>query len=146
MRRADSFEDSDAGKDWTQEEKGMTDEIVGWHHQLNGHEFEQALRVGDVFPWAPKSLYYTIASWLKLLLFTLVSLELHFSHFPIFLTSELLSHCEKKNHIFWQDKKNFNTKNFPCLLASSFHPTLCIVHQYFSSTKYPPLAEIPAQP
>ena len=36
--------DSEAGKDWGQEEKGMTeDEMVGWHHQLNGHEFEQAL-------------------------------------------------------------------------------------------------------
>ena len=33
---------SDAGKDWRQEEKGTTeDEMVGWHHQLNGHEFEQ---------------------------------------------------------------------------------------------------------
>ena len=33
--------DPDAGNDWTQEEKGMTeDEMVGWHHQLNGHEFE----------------------------------------------------------------------------------------------------------
>ena len=32
---------SDAGKDWGQEEKGTTgDELVGWHHQLNGHEFE----------------------------------------------------------------------------------------------------------
>ena len=32
--------DPDAGKDWRQEEKGTTeDEIVGWHHQLNGHEF-----------------------------------------------------------------------------------------------------------
>ena len=32
--------DSDAGRDWGQEEKGMTeDETVGWHHQLNGHEF-----------------------------------------------------------------------------------------------------------
>ena len=31
----------EAGKDWRQEEKGMIkDEIVGWHHQLNGHEFE----------------------------------------------------------------------------------------------------------
>ena len=31
----------DAGIDWGQEEKGMTeDEMVGWHHQLNGHEFE----------------------------------------------------------------------------------------------------------
>ena len=34
--------DPDAGKDWGQEENGMTeDEMVGWHHQLNGHEFEQ---------------------------------------------------------------------------------------------------------
>ena len=40
--------DPDAGKDWRQEEKGMTeDEMVGWHHQLNGHEFEQAQGVGD---------------------------------------------------------------------------------------------------
>ena len=37
-----------ARKDWGQEEKGTTeDEMVGWHHQLNGHEFEQALGVGD---------------------------------------------------------------------------------------------------
>ena len=34
--------DPDAGKDWRQEEKGTTEEaMVGWHHQLNGHEFEQ---------------------------------------------------------------------------------------------------------
>ena len=40
--------DFDAGKDLGQEEKGMTeDEMVGWHHQLDGHEFEQALGVGD---------------------------------------------------------------------------------------------------
>ena len=36
--------DPDADKDWGQEEKGVTeDEIVGWHHWLNGHEFEQTL-------------------------------------------------------------------------------------------------------
>ena len=35
------WEDPDAGKDWRQEEKGTTeDEMVEWHHQLNGHEFE----------------------------------------------------------------------------------------------------------
>ena len=35
------WKDPDAGKDWGQEEKGTTeDEMVGWHHQLNGHEFE----------------------------------------------------------------------------------------------------------
>ena len=40
MQRADSFEKNlDAGKDWRQEQKGMTeDEMVRWHHQLNGHE------------------------------------------------------------------------------------------------------------
>ena len=40
--------DPDAGKDWRQEEKGMTeDEMVRWHHRHYGHEFEQTLRVGD---------------------------------------------------------------------------------------------------
>ena len=32
--------DPDAGKNWRQEENGTEDEMVGWHHQLNGHEFE----------------------------------------------------------------------------------------------------------
>ena len=40
-----SGKDSDVGKDWEEEEKGVTeDEMVGWHHRLNEHEFEQALR------------------------------------------------------------------------------------------------------
>ena len=40
--------DPDAGKDWRQEEKGTTeDEMVGWYHWLDGHEFEQALGAGD---------------------------------------------------------------------------------------------------
>ena len=45
----------DSGKDWRWEEKGTTeDEMVGWHHQFYGHEFEQAPRVGDGqggLPW-----------------------------------------------------------------------------------------------
>ena len=42
------WKDPDAGKDWRQEEKGMTeDETVRWHHRLDGHEFEQALGAGD---------------------------------------------------------------------------------------------------
>ena len=61
--------DPDAGKDWRQEEKGMTeDEMVGWHHQLNGHE--QALGVGDgqgglgcCGPWGRKESDTT--EWLK---------------------------------------------------------------------------------
>ena len=41
MRRVDSGKDSDAGRDRGQEEKGMTeDEMAGWHHQADGHQFE----------------------------------------------------------------------------------------------------------
>ena len=55
--------DPDVGKDWRREEKGTTeDEMVGWHHQLDGHEFEQGLRVGNGqgslecrSPWVAKS-------------------------------------------------------------------------------------------
>ena len=60
-------EDPDAGKDWGQEEKGATeDEMVGWHHQLNGHEFEQTLGDGEgqgslvcCSPWGCKEPYMT---------------------------------------------------------------------------------------
>ena len=41
MRRGDSLEKTDAGRDWGQEVKGPTeDEMAGWHHRLDGHEFE----------------------------------------------------------------------------------------------------------
>ena len=59
--------DPDVGKDWRKEEKGTTeDDMVGWHHQLNGHEFEQALGIGDgqgswvcCSPWGCKELDMT---------------------------------------------------------------------------------------
>ena len=42
------MKDPDAGKYRRQEEKGTTEnEMIGWHHRLDGHEFEQALGVGD---------------------------------------------------------------------------------------------------
>ena len=41
MRRVDSLGKTGAGRDWGQEEKGMTEnEMAGWHHQLDGREFE----------------------------------------------------------------------------------------------------------
>ena len=41
MRRVDSLEKSDAGRNWGQEETGTTeDEMAGWHHRLDGPEFE----------------------------------------------------------------------------------------------------------
>ena len=63
--------DPDAGKDWRQEEKWMTeDEMVGWHHWCDGHEFEWALGVGDGQgslacgnPWGRKELDTT--EWLN---------------------------------------------------------------------------------
>ena len=65
----DSF--PDAGKDWRQEVKGTTeDEMVGWHHRLNGHEFEWTLGVGDgqrslacCSPWGHKEL--DVTEWLN---------------------------------------------------------------------------------
>ena len=41
------WKDPDAGKDWRQEKRITEDEMFAWHHQVNGHEFEQALGVGD---------------------------------------------------------------------------------------------------
>ena len=60
--------DPDAGKDWRQEEMRATeDELVGWHHWFNGHEFEHALEVGwqgspvRCGPWGHKESYSTEA-------------------------------------------------------------------------------------
>ena len=66
--------DPDAGKDWWQEKKGMTeDEMVGWHHCLDGHEFEQTPGVGDELvccsPWGLKEL--DINEWLNWIFHTL---------------------------------------------------------------------------
>ena len=66
----------DAGKDWRQEEKATTeDEMVGWHHRLEGHEFEQAPRVGDrqvslacYSPWGHKKSDTTeLLNWTELI-------------------------------------------------------------------------------
>ena len=65
------WKDPDAQKDWRQEEKGTTeDEMAGWHHWLNGHEFEYTPGVGDgqvglvcCSPWGLKELDTT--EWLN---------------------------------------------------------------------------------
>ena len=64
------WKDPGVGKDWRQEEKGTTeDEMIGWHHWLNDHEFEQTLGVGDgqgglafCSPWIPKS-WTQLSDW-----------------------------------------------------------------------------------
>ena len=65
--RTDSLEHPDAGKDRRQEEKEMTEDKTSvWHHQLNGHEFEQAPGDGEGLgslaccsPWGRKELDMT---------------------------------------------------------------------------------------
>ena len=64
--------DPDAGKDWRQEKGTTGDEMVGWHHRLNGHGFEQALGVDDeqgiwgtVVPGVPKSQTW-LSDWTEL--------------------------------------------------------------------------------
>ena len=69
------WKDPDAGDDRKQEEKGTTeDDMVGWYHQLNGHEFEQALWVGDekrslacCSPWDRREFYTTELNWSEVL-------------------------------------------------------------------------------
>ena len=65
-----NIQDPDAGKDWRQEKGTAEDEAVEWHHQLDGHEFEQAPGAGDgqgspacYFPWGRKELDTT--EWLN---------------------------------------------------------------------------------
>ena len=66
--------DPHVGKDWRWEEKGTTeDEIVGWHHRFNGHEFEQALGAGDGqgrlacrSPWVAELDEIELLNWIKL--------------------------------------------------------------------------------
>ena len=65
------WKDPGAGKAWRQEEKGTTeDEMVGWHHRLHGHEFQQVSGVGDgqgglacCSPWGCKE--SVIIEWLN---------------------------------------------------------------------------------
>ena len=76
--------DPDAGKDWRQEEKGMTeDEMVGWYHRQDGHEFEQALGVGDgqvslssCSPWSLKESDTIELNWTECILEAVACLRL----------------------------------------------------------------------
>ena len=84
--------DPNIGKDWRQEEKGTSeDEKVGWHHQLNWHELEQALGAGDgqgslacCSLWSCKESDTTEQlDWLYLILYDTEIISLHSSLFRL---------------------------------------------------------------
>jgi len=113
--------DPDAGKDWRWEEKGMTEnEMVGWHHWHDGHEFEQALGDSDgqgsllsCNPWGCKELdmieqlnWLTMSPSLVGRFFTMSCLECPHIHIsPPFWTSE------KPKWAFWSTQYNLNWNN-----------------------------------
>ena len=101
--------DLDAGKDWRQGEKGMTeDEMVGWHHWLNGHEFEQALEVGDgqgglacCSPWfhkdldATKQLHWTdVCESFENFKFSSVACKALYNLKNLFFNKKFKYHCD----------------------------------------------------
>ena len=129
MRRVDSVEKTDAGRDWGQEEKGTTeDEMAGWHHQFNGHEFGWTPGVGDgqgglayCDSWGHKeSDIPEQLNWTELLIFKLIflkNIELYefllnslsyisfakISHSVSAVFNLLISHC-----VFSHYAKSFN--------------------------------------
>ena len=97
------LKDPDAGKDWRQEKRTTEGEMVGWHHWLYGHEFEQAPGVGDgqgslecCSPWSRKELDMTEQlNWTEL---NWVPFEIFFPQKPIMWinTAVILTHCIKR--------------------------------------------------
>ena len=125
--------DPDAGKDWGQEEKGTTeDEIVGWHHRLNGHESELALGVGvgqgsmvccsswghrelDITEW----LNWTELNWTCCLQFT--TRRQVYKEFILQVVCHLLNW-------FWVLSQNMRHKKFyflPCTNSVGCCPDFC---------------------
>ena len=98
--------DPDAGKDWGQEEKGMTeDETVGWHHWLDGHEFEQALgMVKDREAWHAAVYGVTKSqTWLSKQQPCLTSHNCFFSHHQVPIKRAFVRFCwEKMTNTFWK--------------------------------------------
>ena len=67
MGRAGSLEKSDAARDWGQENKGTTeDQMAGWHHWLDGHEFEWTVGVDDDREAWCAAIHGVAKSWTRL--------------------------------------------------------------------------------
>ena len=123
-------EDPDAGKDWRRKQKRMTeDEMVGWHHQLDGHEFEQAVGVGDgqggLTCCSPQVAESDTAEWLnwsalcifwRTVLYQMWLLQMFFPIlWPVFKILLRLSFVEQKFLNF--DKVQFTKIFFDCTIS-----------------------------
>ena len=130
MQRTYSLEKTDAGKDWRQEEKRMTeDEMVGWHYQLSGHEFEQAPRVDDgqgslLSPWGRRVRHdwVTELNWntglgMKKRVWCSFSI-LHFISYFIFLMLRMFYFSNQKIKVLsiqlWQKKEKLSLARKIC--------------------------------
>ena len=108
--------DSDAGRDWGQEEKGTTeDEMAEWHHRLNGHEFEWTLGVGD-----GQGGLACCNSWGRTELDT--TEQLIWSHLSLLVVFSLLLYILSSccNLLFFHWKKCNNTYKFNILVINYF--------------------------
>ena len=120
------WKDPDAGKDWGQEEKGMTeDEMVGWHHRLDGHGFGWTPGVGDgqgvlacCSSWSHKESDTTEwLNWTELKVghsfsFSECCVLSQFFHFPLSFSSSEIS--------LMKILMSYNNFIFKCLLPSRF--------------------------
>ena len=132
--------DLDAGKDWGQKEKGATeDEMVGWHHWLNGHEFEQTLGDGEgqgylayCSPWDLKELDTT--DWLN------NRDTRHCSPLPIVIS--MWSPVAKRK-TSWEEFPKFSSGSFAwwtCGKSTNWtFSVLFIYSYYFENMEFPPL-------
>ena len=155
--------DPDSGKDWKQEEQGMTeDEIVGWHHQLNGHEFDQILRNSErqrslvcCSPWGCKdsdktewlswteflNLYTTwIEKWVLLIMITIVIIIRYWLSVILSIMKNYLFNCSTAICVcilpFWliiMWNLRCNTY-FPWILTRTYH--FLILKHAFSMTQH----------
>ena len=124
------WKDPDAGKDWRREEKGTTeDEMVGWYHWHDGHEFEQALEGGDgqgslvcCSPWGCKDSdtteRLTWTSWLN-------------TNFSYHISSKL---CGFQR--FWNLVQPFVSTTFPVVLLCVIALDLAPYIHWFTITYY----------
>ena len=118
------WKDPDAGKDWRQEEEGMTeDEMVGWHHWLDKHEFGQTLGAGDgqgglvcCSPWGHKELDTTEQlNWTESLLQVRDEDTLTYTHHVFVQLSPL-------NEVYRDRSSCSLAFSFPALLPYSLFP------------------------